>query len=94
MTYLHAAFAQEGNRISIKSKQFCIVFLVLFSLLWVILRRKLDKCRIFTTQLRRKTIKTICNPKSSRHLNSYTTFYLLSKISALIELVPQYNLEQ
>ena len=31
MTYLHAAFAQEGNRISIKSKQFSIVFLVLFS---------------------------------------------------------------
>ena len=51
MTYLHAAFAQEGIRISIKSKQFSIVFLVLFSLLWVILRHKLDKCRIFTKQL-------------------------------------------
>ena len=57
MTYLHAAFAQEGNRISIKSKQFSIVFLVLFSLLWVILRHKLDKCRIFTTQLRRSLFK-------------------------------------
>ena len=58
MTYLHAAFAQEGNRISIKSKQFSIVFLVLFSLLWVILRHKLIKRRIFTTQLRRSLFKS------------------------------------
>ena len=33
-----------------------IVFLVLFSLLWVILRHKLGKCRIFT-QLRRSLFK-------------------------------------
>ena len=32
-TYLSAAFAQEGNRISIKRKQYSIVFLVHFSLL-------------------------------------------------------------
>ena len=58
-TYLHAAFAQEGNRICIKSKQYPIVFLVLFSLLWVILRHKLVKCRIFTKQLRRSVFKCL-----------------------------------
>ena len=56
-TYLHAAFAQEGNRISMKRKQYSIVFLVLFSLLYVILRYKLDKCKIFTKQLRRSVFK-------------------------------------
>ena len=56
-TYLHAALAHEENRISIKRKQYSIVFLVLFSLLWVILRHKLIKRRIFTTQLRRSLFK-------------------------------------
>ena len=41
-----------------KRKQFSIVFLVLFSLLWVILRHKLIKRRIFTTQLRRSLFKS------------------------------------
>ena len=40
-----------------KRKQFSIVLLVLFSLLWVILRHKLIKRRIFTTQLRRSLFK-------------------------------------
>ena len=72
-TYLSAAFAQEGNRISIKRKQHSIVFLVLFSLLQVILRHKLDKCRIFTKQLRRivylNAVKAIRLQNSNTYLH-------------------------
>ena len=40
-----------------KRNQYSIVFLVFFSLLYVILRHELDKCKIFTKQLRRSVFK-------------------------------------